>query len=166
MLEHPRELDEFRSRYEAQEPFWPDWAKPHERCLLDHLSGLRSLEYAAARDVQFGFPPRSRGDTGHDRYLWVINDEGLLFVKEILNDRLNSNLPKHTNLTGGLPAYAGGELWFRTEGALFVSGGSTRYKPNRSQLEDAVDVFRAFGFNVQSLGWDEDRDEPSRIYRV
>ena len=85
---------------------------------------------------------------------------------EIINDRLNSNLPKHTNLTGGVPAYVGGELWFRTEEALFVSGGSRRYTPNLCQLIDAVDVFRAFGYNVKSLGWDEDRDEPSRIYWV
>ena len=167
VLETPRELDEFRQIYDPREPLWPDTAQAHEGLLLDHLSGLRFLEYAPAREVHRGYPPKSRSETGHHRYLWVINDEGLPFVKEIKNVHLKSNLPKHTNLTGGRPAYAGGELWFGTEEALFVSGGSRRYKPIHSvQLEEAVGVFRAFGYTVTSLGWDKDRDEPRRFLWV
>jgi hypothetical protein len=97
----------------------------------------------------------------------VINDKGLPFVKEIKIDRLNSNLPKHTNLTGGQPAYVGGELWFGTEEALFVSGGSRRYQPiDPAQLDEAVRVFCAFGYTVTSLGWDDDRDKPRRFLWV
>jgi hypothetical protein len=167
VLETPRELDEFRQIYAFREPDWPDTAKAHEGLLLDLLTGLRFLGQAPAQDVHLGYPPNSRREVGLHRYLWVINDKGLPFVKEIHNARLNSNLPKHTNLTGGLPAYAGGELWFGTEEALFVSGGSRRYIPiNSDQLEGAVDVFRAFGYTVTSLGWDKDRNEPRRFLWV
>ena len=167
VLETPGELDEFRQIYDLREPDWPDTTTQHEGWLLDHLSGLRFLGFAPARDVNLGHPPNSRTETGYSRYLWVIDDNGLPFVKEVKSARLNSNLPKHTNLTGGQPAYAGGELWFGTEDALFVSGGSRRYRPiDLAQLDEAVRVFRAFGYTVTSLGWDEDRDEPRRFLWV
>ena len=165
VFESPRELDEFRLRYEVRVPDWPDAAQAHEGWLLDQLSGLRFLGNAPAQEVHRGHPPKSRSEAGQHRYLWVINDEGLPFVKEIKNVRLNSNLPKHTNLTGGQPAYAGGELWFGTEESLFVSGGSGRYEPIHSD-QLAVGVFRAFGYAVTSLGWDTDRDEPRRFLWV
>ena len=65
------------------------------------------------------------------------------------------NLPKHTNLTGGGEAYVGGELWFASNDSLYVSGGSGRYPPIDSrQLEQAVGVFRHYGYEARSLGWD------------
>ena len=63
------------------------------------------------------------------RYLWVINDDGILFTLEIPIDDLNGEKPKHTNLTSGRPAYIGGELWFETGARLFVSGGSRTWLP-------------------------------------
>ena len=64
--------------------------------------------------------------------------------------------PKHTNLTGDSEAYMGGELWFRTDSFLYLSGGSGRYPAECEQeLVDAVRVFQAFGYEVKSLGWDE-----------
>ena len=59
----------------------------------------------------------------------MINDEGVPFIKEMPIPALNSEFPKHTNLTGGQPAYVGGELRFPTGESLFVSGGSGRYNP-------------------------------------
>ena len=167
VLKTPDELDKFRLLYDLREPYWPEWAQPHEDWLLNHLSGLRFLEPAPARNVHRGHPPRSREQTGFNRYLWVIDDEGLPFVQEVEKTHLNSNLPKHTTLTGGQPAYVGGELWFGTEALLFVSGGSRRYRPvNPAQLDEAARVFQAFGYNVTSLGWDDDRDEPRRFLWV
>ena len=167
VLKTPSELDEFKLLYDLREPDWPEWAQPHEGWLLNSLSGLRFLGLAPARDVHRGHPPNSRSETGHNRYLWVIDDEGLPFVQEVENTHLNSNLPKHTNLTGGQPAYVGGELWFGTEVSLFLSGGSRRYEPvGPVQLDKAVRVFRAFGYDVTSLGWDDDTDKPRRFLWV
>ena len=64
---------------------------------------------------------------------------------------------KHTNLTGGGEAYLGGELWFTSETSLYLSGGSGRYPPrDATQLEEATEVFRSFGYEVISLGWDHE----------
>ena len=157
-------LAEFRRQYDARKPLMPVPAQAHESLPLNHESGLRFLGYAPAQDVDCGAPPRSRGEKGRHRYLWVINDKGIPFIKEVPIIYLASEFPKHTNLTGGCPAYAGGELWFRTEEALFMSGGSGRYEPIHSeQLDDAVGVFEAYGYTVTSLGWDELRDSPRRL---
>ena len=160
----PNALVQFRRQYDVREPLMPVPAQTHESLPLDHESGLRLLGYAPAQGVDCGAPPRSRRETGWHRYLWVINDKGIPFIREVPIMHLDSELPKHTNLTGGCPAYAGGELWFRTEEALFLSGGSGRYEPIHSgQLDDAVDVFEAYGYTVTSLGWDALRNSPRRL---
>ena len=133
--------------------------------LLDHCSDLRSLGYAPAQNVCLGVPPRSLRESGRHRYLWVINDEGIPFIKEVPILVLNSQCPKHTNLTGGASAYVGGELWFATGESLYISGASGRYRPiNEDQLKDAMGVFEAYSYSVASLGWDVERDRPRRIW--
>ena len=76
---------------------------------------------------------------------------------------LDHSLPKHTNLTGGAHAYLGGEMWFVSDIALYISGGSGRYPPeNRTQLDEASRVFESFGYEVISLGWDDALGMPRR----
>lgn len=73
------------------------------------------------------------------------------------------SVPKHTNLTGGGQAYLGGELWFTSATSIYLSGGSGRYPPlDATQLEEATEVFRSFGYEALSLGWDYDLQRPIR----
>ena len=63
-------------------------------------------------------------------------------------------MPKHTNLTGGRPAYIGGELWFETGARVFVSGGSGRYPPDGvEQIDDTIDVFESYQFGTLATNW-------------
>lgn len=88
---------------------------------------------------------------------------GIPYVIEMPIAAIGVSLPKHTNLTGGGEAYLGGELWFASASSLYVSGGSGRYRPiDSAQLAEATDVFRSFGYNVTSLGWDYVMDEAKR----
>ena len=161
MLETPSELTTFKERYHSRAPLFASQAL--EDLPLDHRTGLRILGYAPERNVEYGYPPKSRTGGGQHPYIWVLLDEGIRFIREVPIDSLNSDLPKHTNLTGGGPAYVGGQLWFETDETLFVSGGSGRYTPiDSGQLEAAVDVFRGYGYSVTSLGWDTLRNEPRR----
>ena len=73
------------------------------------------------------------GPTRH-RYVWVIDATGIPFILERGLCALKGRSPKHSNLTGGKPASMGGELWFRTESSLYLSGGSGRYRPREQQL--------------------------------
>ena len=151
----------FRGRYQARGPY----IKPQggEAVQLTPSGGFRLLPVAPAPDVALGYPPKARQESCN-RYLWVINDDGIPFILETLIDDLNGEKPKHTNLTGGRPAYVGGELWFETCARIFVSGGSGRYPPDGAgQLDDAVGVFESYRYTVTSLEWDEEIDKARRI---
>ena len=103
-------------------------------------------------------------DDSSSRYLWVIDTRGIPYILESAIPTISSE-PKHTNLTGGDEAYLGGELWFASSTELFISGGSGRYPPvDATQLEEAAQVFRSFGYGATSLGWDCQRDEARRTF--
>ena len=147
-------LDKFRSRYSARPPEWPP-IHP-EGFGLTEADGVRMLGRAPARGVAFGKPPSSWNGACDNRYLWIIDGNGVPYVLESPVQALGGKEPKHTNLTGGGPAYLGGELWFESDAKIYVSGGSGRYPPaSEAQLDDAVCIFSQFGYNAASLGWDD-----------
>ena len=126
-------LDEFREHYHLRESARP--VNPYESTKLGPESGLRTLGNAPISDVVFGRPPKPTSYLGNNTYLWVIDLRGIPYLIENPLKILDDRLPKHTNLTGGGPAYVGGELWFMDTSALYVSGGSGRFPPtNERQL--------------------------------
>jgi hypothetical protein len=134
---------------------------------LTSNDGVRQLDRSPAPNLMGGAPKRS-GDEGC--HLWVIDPSGVPYILEraAVTPPLASGKAKHTNLTGGLPASCGGEFWFDTPQArrLYVNGCSGRYGPlTPQQLEDAVSVFREFGYEVISFEWDEEADKPARVLR-
>ena len=150
-------LEHFRGRQALRSPQIEADRPDHEIIQIEAEFGLRLLGTAPAHNVLFGYPPTSRTETGPNRYLWVIDERGIPYILEEPLAEISSNLPKHTNLTGGGRAYLGGEMWFASSMKMCVSGGSGRYPPvDRQQLEDAVQVLRSFGYDVDSLGWDDE----------
>lgn len=94
----------------------------------------------------------------------MIDPRGVPYLIENSLIVLNGRLPKHTNLTGGGPAYVGGELWFLDTSTLYVSGGSGRFPPvDEKQLDAAISVFVSFGYAVSSLGWNPITDRARRF---
>lgn len=159
------ELREFWKRHSERSPSSHIDYSPHELVLLGERHGLRRLRPSPALDVQFGAPPTSRVEPGSNRYLWVIDQEGLPHIIERPLAETDGCDPKHTNLTGGGKAHVGGELWFSDNSHLFVSGGSGRYPPkDANQLSDAVRVFESYRYRVTSLGWDFKNDRAWREY--
>ncbi len=147
-----QELDDFRCRYTPGPP--RSFSGPREMVRLQEKDGLRFLQFAPATGVSTGTPPRSLKDRSTNRYLWVIDKDGIPYIIESRVPVIDSK-PKHTNLTGGGDAYLGGEVWFKSFSSLYVSGGSGRYPPRDvRQLEKAGQVFESFGYAVIPLGWD------------
>ena len=69
-------------------------------------------------------------------------------------------------LIGRAIASIGGEVWFDEMPRIYLSGSSGRYPPKGpSHLEAAEQLFSAVGFDVLSLGWDDDLDRPRRVWR-
>lgn len=158
------ELRVFREKYPPLPP--ERYGEPHELIQLTDADGVKKLGYAPAQDVRFGKPPSDATlNDSVKRYIWVIDYRGIPYILERQLPKLSDYSPKHTNLTGGGEAHIGGELWFADEESLFLSGGSGRYKPhNATHLNDAVGVFKSYGYRVTSLGWDGERGEARRDY--
>ena len=137
----------------------------HQYIELNESDGLKTLQPAPATNViDYGTPPKSSSDNGTNTHLWVINERGLLYIKEVRIERIGDEVPKHTNLTGGGEAYLGGEMWFKSDTALWINGWSGRYPPeSAAQLKKAVRVFKSFGYRVHSLGWNKKERKARRF---
>ena len=147
-------VDEFRVSYPPCEPRRVGYHDPREWIALPCLARLHRAP--ASGVMTGGEPPRYRdGPTVH-RYIWVIDSTGIPYILEFGQSTPAGHVPKHSNLTGGMPASMGGEMWFETRCSLFLSGGSGRYPPrNEQQLADAATVFEDYGYAVCSLGWED-----------
>ena len=156
-------ISEFRSQYAKRPPRGRTFRPiPHEFDAWSDADGVAVLLKAPVQDLELGKPPRKEGDDGVNRYIWVIDDEGIRYVIEQSIDG-RPNPPKHTNLTGGGEAYVGGELWFSNDTSIYLSGGSGRYPPrNELELENVVRVFASYGYAVTSLGWDKTTNRAKR----
>ena len=156
-----KELELFLSKYEIRGS--EKCLEPYEDRPVLTRDGLRGLKPAPAKRIHLGFPPSCSGSRGYHTYIWVIEDMGLLFIREKPLRRLDRSSPHHSNLPFCQKAYIGGELWFETEERIYVSGGSGRYPPlSAEHLADAIKVFEAYGYDVTSLGWDCDKGEAKR----
>jgi hypothetical protein len=64
---------------------------------------------------------------------------------------------KHTNLTGGAPAYAAGEVVFTEPSQIVVNGCSGRYPVRTKEAMVAIEIaFRNSDYDVWTTGWDAD----------
>lgn len=93
------------------------------------------------------------------RRLWVVRQDDVVHAIEdcAFGAARPAGRVKHTNLTGGLPAFSGGELVFLDAGTLIVSGDSGRYGPRSAiEMEDVAIAFKESGYAVYTMGYDEE----------
>jgi len=86
-------------------------------------------------------------------YLWIIDDNGLhIILEQTKNPKARRGVVCHTNITGGAPARQGGELWFGTDGRVYINNKSGRYGGvhiPESQKQAVRDYFESFGYEVE-----------------
>lgn len=95
-------------------------------------------------------------------HLWVVKIDDVVHALEScqFGKGLQTGCIKHTNLTGGEAAYAGGEL-IRLGDTLVVNGKSGRYGPKSTQEMTAiVQAFADAGYHVWSMGYDTETNKP------
>jgi len=93
-----------------------------------------------------------------DACLWAVRIVDTVYAPENCDfgKALNNKKIKHTNLTGGTPAYCGGELIWLGEREILVNGCSGRYGPrNVAEMKAAALAFSKAGYRVWSTGYDE-----------
>lgn len=73
------------------------------------------------------------------KYLWIIDKAGFKILLEATpNAEAERRMICHTNITGGMPALQGGELWFGDDGRVYINNKSGRYGAHTTVQEDAV----------------------------
>jgi len=152
---------EYREEYPARPPaIARNTQNEREFVLLDQGTGVIDFPTAPFGGARKGQPRDSISKEGKNTFLWVI---GCARVPILIENYASSEVAKHTNLTGGTVAHSGGELWFKDDCFFYLSGSSGRYPPrSKRELERIVEIFVSCGYNVESLGWD---DETNRAYR-
>src|ERR1035437_5937410 len=125
-------LRDFRGKYLGRLP--QRECSAHEVITLEGCHGVRFLKEAPTAGIVHGRPPVGREDPGDPPYLWVIDDSGVPYILDQPVIVLGYSGPKHSNLTGGGQAFVGGELWFKSDQELVVSGAS-RSEEHTSELQ-------------------------------
>jgi len=100
--------------------------------------------------------------------LWVVRTADVVWAEEHgqFGKTLESGVIKHTNLTGGAPAFSGGELLvLDDDSTIIVNGSSGRYGPkSAAELGDVVTAFARSGYAVWAMGYDFDAGIPLPFY--
>ncbi|WP_454686018.1 hypothetical protein [Agrobacterium leguminum] len=107
--------------------------------------------------------PRIDATMKRDTRLWAIRETDVVHAHEFCDfgTTLETGVIKHTNLTGGEPAYCAGELLFIDDSTIVVNGCSGRYGPtSEAEMTEAAKAFRNSGYNVWSSGFDEETARP------
>lgn len=159
-------LGDFLERYPPR-PYRRRGAANYPAAELEAVTDAEGLLYLNEVPAQMpqGSPRRSHEDDGQNCHIWVIDERGRPCISQAPLPRLGPEKLHHTNLTGGGEASIGGEIWFGSLPFVYLSGSSGRYPPTgRDHLECAERLFRAVGFDVHSLGWDSETDQPLRVW--
>lgn len=153
-------FDRFREQY------GPEWGPrinchPSECNPLGRDDGLTELVdgAGASDDAPARLQPVNALDLPAPIKLWVVREADVVHADEIC--AFGAGLPdgkiKHSNLTGGEPAFSGGEFVTLNEGTLIVGGNSGRYGPrSANEMRDVAIAFRDAGYTVYSTGYDQE----------
>jgi len=102
--------------------------------------------------------PQVTDEMKKEAHLWVVREEDAVHAPEYCDfgNALAEGRIKHTNLTGGAPAYSGGELIWIGDREVLVNGCSGRYGPtNAEEMIAAARAFAIAGYRCWSTGYDE-----------
>jgi len=166
-----RELPEFPAR----PPKFLYQDNPDEAEDLSSDPGALSLEEADSNTGVTHCDVTAEDDEGYwihtsgtpGKYLWLVRPDDVKIVLEEGPPRrsVTGGRVKHTNLTAG-DAHCGGELWFQDDQAVYINGGSGRFKPRGgAELEAIAEAFRSAGYRVCSFGWAQETNQENRVLR-
>lgn len=122
----------------------------------DGLSAV--LQHAVEPFADPACVPEVTDELKHMAHLWVVRDEDCVHAPEYseFGAKLGNGRIKHTNLTGGAPAFSGGELIWIGQREVLVNGCSGRYGPQSAdEMATAATAFADAGYRTWSTGYDE-----------
>ncbi|MFA6062871.1 MAG: hypothetical protein WC736_09745 [Gallionella sp.] len=108
------------------------------------------------------------------KFLWVVTPDDVKYAhekSELAQSHCKRGRLAHTNITGGKEAHSGGQLAFLkhiedSNPAIVLDGDSSRYSPrSEEELNDIATCFSKTGFDIYSLGWNEEEARSEYVYR-
>lgn len=159
-------FDQYRRQYDVRSPDLTTQKYPDELADLSSSPGVESMTVAPTAKPTCASEPGVANQTL--MHIWLVTSDRVPYALEHgeLGKTTQRRRLAHTNLSGGRDAHAGGELWFKDEMAIWLTGGSGRYPPrSAAELGALVDAFRTSGYSVCSCGWDNDTNRPARLFR-
>lgn len=134
-----------------------------EHRLMTEEDGLQIILCVDCEGLGDEEPPQITTTMLLERVLWAVRTDEVVAAYEIcaFSLAMPSGKIKHTNLTGGGDAYAGGELLHLSGESIIVNGCSGRYGPrNEAEMQALERAFHASGYKVWSMGYDKDAGRP------
>ena len=101
--------------------------------------------------------PEYTPEMEEQKQLWVVRVDDTFMAPEhcAFGEALGNQCVKHTNLTGGAPAFSGGELLSIGHREILLNGCSGRYGPRNShEMAIAAAAFLKAGYRTWSTGFD------------
>lgn len=155
----------FRAEFPAASPRLP-CDNADQRRLMTAEDGRRVFGEDDPPSKKLDGPPRRKEQCAEFCHLWVVAKVDAAYGEEHCDfaKLLRSGVLKHTNLTGGEDAHSGGEIYFLTDGSVFVNFDSGRYGAHRQGEAAAVaQAIADVGFKVGMIPYDEDLGNPPKI---
>lgn len=127
--------------------------------------GLKELEDGS---VEMGTPcpensPLDFSLEMDDKNIYAVLEDEVVYALERceFGNKRSAGMVKHTNLTSGANAYAGGELRFLDKDRLIINGKSGRYPvPQVDKLAALGRAFLESGYHVCCMGFDAEAGLP------
>lgn len=159
----------YRMLWPARDPALRPGTMPDELWLMGWTDGLETfgdgpISPAPGRDAEPQIPELP--EQLDERRLWVIREQDVVTAPEIcpFGGALSVGKVKHTNLTGGARAHAGGEMLRLDDRTLILNGGSGRYASScEDEYMHAIKAFRDSGYFVWHMGYDREANRPQRF---
>ena len=157
-------FDGLRKRF-ALRPMQRPHQAEDELAVVGPADGRRTYQPAPIDEVglvRTPSLPQSNESADRARYLWVIDQTDVPHALELCEwaRSLSSQRLKHSNLTGGSPAYFGGELWFVDPQTLIINFCSGRYgassQADSAIMDATVQALLEDGYRVATTGRDEE----------
>jgi hypothetical protein len=167
MLASPQ-FDSYRNRFGSREPDLSRKQFEDETEDVSTRSDVYSLTLAPFENFVLGEPPNRARSSGTKMHIWLVKVDSVVTALEEGASGLATQRRRlaHSNLSGTNMAHCGGELWFRDDSSIWITGGSSRFPPqSAAELEEIGSAFRRSGYNVCNCGWDNEIDGPARFFR-
>jgi hypothetical protein len=149
-------FEAYRRANPEERPMHPDARRyPNDTDQLKPSDGLLAWQDGPGGRGKPAAVPPDVSSALDGKHLWALTATNVFYAKERcpFGATVDDGKIKHSNLTGGGPAFAAGEVVLVAPHVIVLSGQSGRYRISAAELADVSTAFKASGYDVWSMGY-------------